>query len=65
MRKALLGVVTAAIILSLGSVSAFAASPGNGRYFVDRDGDGICDNYGSGRGCGYGRGALLTSAKFH
>ena len=46
MRKALLGVVAAAIILSLGSVSAFAAGPGGGRYFVDTDGDGICDNAG-------------------
>lgn len=47
MRKALLGVVTAAVILSLGSAGAFAAGPGGGRYFLDTNGDGICDNAGS------------------
>ena len=47
MRKALLGVVAAAIILSLGITGAFAAGPGGGRWFVDTDGDGICDNAGS------------------
>ena len=46
MKKALLGVVAAAIILSLGSTGAFAAGPGGGRCFADTDGDGICDNAG-------------------
>lgn len=46
MRKALLGVMAAAVILSLGSTSAFAAGPGGGRCFVDADGDRICDNAG-------------------
>lgn len=44
MRKALLGIVTAAIVLSLGATSAFAAGPSSGRYFIDADGDGVCDN---------------------
>ena len=47
MRKALLGAVTAAIILSLEVTSAFAAGPGCGRGFVDADGDGVCDNASS------------------
>ncbi len=46
MRKALLGVMAAAVILSLGSTSAFAAGPGGGRCFVDADGDRICENAG-------------------
>lgn len=46
MRKVLLGVMAAAVILSLGSTSAFAAGPGGGRCFVDADGDRICDNAG-------------------
>lgn len=46
MRKAFLGVMAAAVILSLGSTSAFAAGPGGGRCFVDADGDRICDNAG-------------------
>lgn len=47
MRKVLLRVVTAAVILTLGSTGVFAAGPGDGRYFVDADSDGICDNAGS------------------
>ena len=46
MRKAFLGVMAAAVILSLGSTSAFAAGPGGGRCFVNADGDRICDNAG-------------------
>lgn len=46
MRKALLGVMAAAVILSLGSTSAFAAGPGGRCCFVDADGDRICDNAG-------------------
>ena len=58
MKKALLGVLSTVIILSVCATTAFAAGPRFGRNFVDADGDGICDNYGSGqgRGCGYGRG---------
>ncbi len=44
MRKTLLSLVTAAIILSLGTTCALAAGPGCGGFFADADGDGICDN---------------------
>ena len=46
MKRALLGVLPAAVILFTCAATAFAAGPGGGRYFVDRDGDGICDNAG-------------------
>lgn len=47
MRKAFLGVLTAMILLSLGATTAFAAGHRSRHYFVDADGDGICDNAGS------------------
>lgn len=47
MKKALVGVLSAAIVLSMCAAAAFAAEPGCGRYFIDADGDGICDNAGS------------------
>lgn len=44
---------TMALIFSLCSTTVIAASPMNGRNFVDDDGDGNCDNYTSnGNGCG-------------
>lgn len=46
MRKVFLGILAALIALSVGATTAFAAVPGCGRYFVDADGDGICDNAG-------------------
>ena len=52
MRKALLGIMAAAVILSLESTTALAAGPGCGRYYGDADGDGICDNYAVGQGRG-------------
>lgn len=51
MKKAFLGVLSAAVVLSMCMATAFAAGPGRGRYFVDADGDGICDN--AGNGCAY------------
>lgn len=48
MKKALLGVLSTVIILSVCATTAFAAGPRFGRNFVDADGDGICDNAGSG-----------------
>ena len=51
-RKIITAIVTAALVLSLGT-GAMAASQGHGgggcqgRYFVDEDGDGVCDNAGS------------------
>ena len=47
MKKALFGILSAAIALSLCAATAFAAGPRCGRYYVDADGDGICDNAGS------------------
>lgn len=47
MKKALLGVLSAAVVLPLCMAAAFAAGPGGGRYFADANGDGICDNAGS------------------
>lgn len=40
---------------------------GSCRYFVDKDGDGICDNYaarGTGRGVGRGRRGGLGRGRF-
>lgn len=43
------------LIFSVCSTTVISAGPRNGRNFVDADGDGICDNYGS-NGNGYGNG---------
>ncbi len=48
MKRALLGVLSTAIVVSMCLGTAFAVGPGSGRRFVDADGDGICDNLGSG-----------------
>lgn len=72
MRKVFAGVLAAMVLLSSGATVAFAAGCGGGRYFVDADGNGICDNAGSmciytdgicdhyafcqGQGGGHGRG---------
>lgn len=48
-KKAAVGVLAAAMVLSTGVATAFAAGPGCGRNFVDADGDGICDYAGCGR----------------
>lgn len=58
MKKIIAGIIALALVLSLGIGSAFAAGPGTGRNFVDVDGDGVCDNCGSGTGRGFrgGRG---------
>ncbi len=45
MRKTILGLLTAATILSAGTATAFAAVPETGCSFIDADGDGICDHY--------------------
>ena len=47
MKKVFAGILSAAIVLSMCSTAAFAAGPGCGRYFVDADGDGICDICGA------------------
>lgn len=46
--------LTMALILSMCSTTIFAARHTNGKYYVDADGNGICDNYAS--NCnGYGK----------
>ena len=56
-RKIITAIVTAALVLSLGT-GAMAASQGHGgggcqgRYFVDEDGNGVCDNLDTGKGQG-------------
>lgn len=45
-------IITMALIFSVFSMTVIAAGPGNGRNYVDADGDGICDNYSSNsKGC--------------
>lgn len=46
MRKAILGILVTVIVLSLCATTAFAAGTGRRYSFVDKDGDGICDNHG-------------------
>lgn len=46
MKRALLGVLATVVVLSAG-VTTFAAGPRGGRNFVDKNGDGICDNANS------------------
>lgn len=46
-KKAAVGVVAAAMVLTVGATSALAAAPEYGRNFVDADHDGICDSVGS------------------
>ncbi len=53
-KKVLAGLLAAA--LPVGTAGALAATRGQGRYFVDEDGDGVCDNYGRCGGGGYRRG---------
>lgn len=42
------GIFAAAIVLSIGAISVFAASATDNRGFVDADYDGVCDYAGSG-----------------
>lgn len=46
-RKAVVGVFVAGMVLSIGATSAFTAGPEYGRNFVDADGDGACDYAGT------------------
>lgn len=50
MKKIRIAAIAAAVVLALGVTTAFAAG---GRSFVDANGDGICDNRGTGRGVCY------------
>ena len=46
MKKLRIGILAAAMVLAVGTTSAFAAGPGRGLRYVDANGDGICDNAG-------------------
>lgn len=54
--KKIAAALTMILVFSLLGTTVSAACPGNGRGYVDADGDGICDYYGSGYGCGNGYG---------
>lgn len=61
--KRTLAMLLAVMMLAALSVAAYAEEPvvsgfgrGQGVGFVDEDGDGVCDNFGFGRGFGRGRG---------
>ena len=43
MKKVLAGILTVAVLLTIGITCAFAAEPGAGRNYVDANGDGVCD----------------------
>jgi len=47
MKKAFSGLLATVIVLSMCATTAFAAGPGGGRYFVDANGDAVCDNCGA------------------
>lgn len=51
LKKVLSGIFAAVLLLSIGTTSAFAVGPGQGPYFVDADGDGVCDYAGT--ACAY------------
>ena len=62
MKKALLGVLSTVIVLSVCAATAFAAGPRCGRNFVDADGDGVCDNCGAYHRCGTAGGGNFVDA---
>ena len=49
MKKMRIVALSAAVVLTLGITTAFAAG---GRNYVDANGDGVCDHYGTGLGGG-------------
>ena len=63
MKKVLVGILAATLVIGASSTSVMAAGRGRtggaGRFFkanisryVDADGDGVCDNAGQGQGTG-------------
>lgn len=51
--KRFVRILTMALIFSVGSTTVIAAKSQQRRNYVDEDGDGVCDNYGSNQnGCG-------------
>lgn len=59
MKKLTAGIAAAAIILTLGTTSAFAAGRCHRQNFYDGNGDGICDSRGSSL-CGRQNGCRFT-----
>ena len=57
MKKFMTAVMAATMIGTIGVVTSLAATPADRPYFIDANGDGICDNRGS-RQCG----AFFTDA---
>lgn len=45
MKRLLTGIAAMALIISVSSITAFAARGGRGRNFVDNNKDGVCDYY--------------------
>ncbi len=45
MKKILLGVVVAVLVISIGITSTFAIGSAYGRNYADADNNGVCDNY--------------------
>lgn len=43
MKKLFAGLAAAALVMSMGAVTAFASDDGAGPYYQDANGDGICD----------------------
>lgn len=63
MKKAVLGILAMALVVSMCAVTAFAAVPAGGYNFVDANGDGICDVCGAAhRSCPAGCGTAFTDA---
>lgn len=53
MKKLMVGVAAAALVLAVGTASAFARGNAPGWRYTDSDGDGVCDYYAGGQGCRY------------
>lgn len=51
MKKVFLGILAAAILVSVGATASLAANVGSGRCFVDTNDDGVCDYADD--GCAY------------
>lgn len=54
-KKTAAGILAAGLVLTIGT-TAFAVEQVQGKNFSDADGNGVCDNYVSGRGAGSGSG---------
>ena len=65
MKKMITAILTAALVLSIGAISTFAAAPGQNANYTDADNDGVCDNYvpvKSAKGTGAGQNANYIDA---